>query len=160
MVKKSASMWQTLVQSLGCEDPLDKGMATHSSILAWKIPWTEESGRLQSLGSQKSPTWLSNLNFTLGFPGGTGGKKLIFQCKGLKRCGFHFCVGNSLEGVMATHFSMPAWRIPMDRGACLATVHRVAYSRTWLKQLSMHECIPCIILEIIKFAFLYKFASS
>ena len=40
-------------QSLGPEDPLEKEMATHSSILAWKIPWTEELGRLQSLGSQK-----------------------------------------------------------------------------------------------------------
>ena len=41
------------VQSLGREDPLKEGMATHSSILAWKIPWSEESGRLQSLGSQR-----------------------------------------------------------------------------------------------------------
>ena len=43
-------MW---VQSLGQEGPLEKEMATHSSILAWKIPWTEEPGRLQSMGSQK-----------------------------------------------------------------------------------------------------------
>ena len=42
------------VQSLGREDPLEKEMATHSSILVWKIPWTEELGRLQSLGSQKA----------------------------------------------------------------------------------------------------------
>ena len=42
-------MW---VQSLGQEDPLEKGMATHSNILAWRIPWTEEPGRLQSMGSQ------------------------------------------------------------------------------------------------------------
>ena len=41
------------VPSLGQEDPLEKGMATHSSILAWRIPWTEESGRLQSMGSQR-----------------------------------------------------------------------------------------------------------
>ena len=43
-------MW---VQSLGWEDPLEEGMATHSSILAWRIPWTEESGGLQSIGSQE-----------------------------------------------------------------------------------------------------------
>ena len=43
---------ETRVQSLGWEDPLDKGMETHSSILAWRIPWTEESGRLQSVGLQ------------------------------------------------------------------------------------------------------------
>ena len=41
------------VQSLGWEDPLEKGMATHSSILAWRIPWTEEPGRLQSMGLQR-----------------------------------------------------------------------------------------------------------
>ena len=44
---------ETRVHSLGREDPLEKGMATHSSILAWEIPWTEESGGLQSMGSQK-----------------------------------------------------------------------------------------------------------
>ena len=44
------------VQSLSWEDPLEEGMATHSSILAWRIPWTEEPGRLQSMGSQKSQT--------------------------------------------------------------------------------------------------------
>ena len=45
-------MQETQVQSLGWEDPLEEGMATHSSILAWRIPWTEESGGLQSMGSQ------------------------------------------------------------------------------------------------------------
>jgi len=43
---------ETQVRSLGQEDPLEEGMATHSSILAWRIPWTEESGALQSIGSQ------------------------------------------------------------------------------------------------------------
>ena len=51
-------MRETQVQSLGQEDALEKGMATHSSILAWRIPWTEEPGRLQSVGLQKSPTCL------------------------------------------------------------------------------------------------------
>ena len=46
-------MQETQVQSLGQEDPLKKEMATHSSILAWKIPWIEEPGRLQSMGSQR-----------------------------------------------------------------------------------------------------------
>ena len=53
MVKRLPTMWETWVQSLGREDPLEKEMATHSSMLAWKIPWTEESGRLQSIGSQR-----------------------------------------------------------------------------------------------------------
>ena len=47
-------MQDTWVQSLGGEDPLEEGMATHSSILAWRIPWTEEPGRLQSIRSQKA----------------------------------------------------------------------------------------------------------
>ena len=53
-------MQETPVQSLGQEDPLEKEMATHSSTLAWVIPWTEERGGLQSMGSQMSWTRLSN----------------------------------------------------------------------------------------------------
>ena len=49
-------MQETAVQSLGQEDPLEKEIATHSSILAWEIPWTEEAGRLQSMGLQESDT--------------------------------------------------------------------------------------------------------
>ena len=52
-VKNPPAMRETWVQSLGWEDPLEEGMATHSSILAWRIPWTEEPGRLQSMGSQR-----------------------------------------------------------------------------------------------------------
>ena len=67
IVKRLPTMWETWVRSLGREDPLEKEMATHSSILAWKIPWTEEPGGLQSMGSQKSQTQLSDftsLHFT------------------------------------------------------------------------------------------------
>ena len=52
-VKQLPPMWETWVRSLGWEDPLEKEMATHSSTLAWKIPWMEEPGRLQSMGSQR-----------------------------------------------------------------------------------------------------------
>ena len=52
-VKNSPAMQETWVQSLGWEDPLEKKMATHSNILAWRIPWTEEPGRLYSVGSQR-----------------------------------------------------------------------------------------------------------
>ena len=65
---------------------LEKATAPHSSILAWKIPWTEEPGRLQSMGSAKSQTRLSDFTFT-----------------------FHFHV---LEKEMTTHSSILAWRIP------------------------------------------------
>ena len=53
LVKNLSAMQETWVQSLGREDPLEKGMATYSSILAWRIPWTEELGGLQSMGWQR-----------------------------------------------------------------------------------------------------------
>ena len=52
-VKRLPAEWESRVRSLGWEDPLEKEMATHSSTLAWKIPWAEEPGRLQSMGSQR-----------------------------------------------------------------------------------------------------------
>ena len=52
-LKRLPAMWETWVQSLGREDAMEKGMATHFSILAWRISWTEELGRLQSMGSQR-----------------------------------------------------------------------------------------------------------
>ena len=54
MVKNPPAMWESWVQSLGWEDPLEEGMATHFSILAWRIPWAEEPGGLQSMGSQRA----------------------------------------------------------------------------------------------------------
>ena len=59
-IKPLPAMWETWVQSLAWEDPLEKEMATHSSTLAWKIPWTEEPGRLQPKGQ----TQLSDFTFT------------------------------------------------------------------------------------------------
>ena len=53
MVKRLPATWETQVRSLGREDLLEKEMATHSSTLAWKIPWTEQPGGLQSMGSQR-----------------------------------------------------------------------------------------------------------
>ena len=57
-------MQETWVRPLGLEDHPEKEMTTHCSILAWKVPWTEEPGRLQSMGLQKSQTWLSNQTMT------------------------------------------------------------------------------------------------
>ena len=62
-LKHLPAMWDTWVRSLGQEDPLEKEISTHSSILAWRIPWTEEPGGLWSTGSQ-SRTQLSNFTFT------------------------------------------------------------------------------------------------
>ena len=52
-VKRLSTMWETRVRALGREDPLEKEKAVHSSTIAWKIPWTEEPGRLQSMSSQR-----------------------------------------------------------------------------------------------------------
>ena len=65
-VKNLPAMWETWVQSLGQGDPLEKGMATHSSVLVWRIPWTEKPGGLQSMGSQRvRHDWVTN---TLALP--------------------------------------------------------------------------------------------
>ena len=85
MVKRLSTMRETWVRSLSLEDPLEKDMATHSSTFAWKIPWTEEPGRLQSMGSLRV-----GHDFTFTFT-------------------FHF---HALEKEMATHSSVLAWRIP------------------------------------------------
>ena len=75
-------MWEAQVWSLGWEDTLEEGMATHSSILAWRIPWTEEPGGLQSVGSQRvdTPEWLTlSLSFLYHpeFTNGCGGAVLM-----------------------------------------------------------------------------------
>ena len=56
MVKNLPAMQETLVRPLGWEDPLEKGMATHSSIFAWRIPWTKEPGQVESMGLQRVDT--------------------------------------------------------------------------------------------------------
>ena len=59
-------MWETQVQSLGGEDVLEEEMATHSSILAWRMPWTKDPGRLQTMGLQRvGHNWMTNPYFTL-----------------------------------------------------------------------------------------------
>ena len=63
-LKRLPAMWETRVQFLGWEDPLEKEMATHSRTLAWKIPWIEKPGRLQSMGSQRvGHDWATSLSF-------------------------------------------------------------------------------------------------
>ena len=65
MAKNPPAMWETWVRCLGQEDPLEKGMVTHSSILAWRITWTEEPGRLQSIGLQRvEHDWMNNTHMS------------------------------------------------------------------------------------------------
>ena len=80
-LKHLPAMWETWVRSLGWEDPLEKEMATYSSILAWKIPWTEELGGLQSTGCKESDT-TEQLNFHFHFPTSTTWEALLAYTRG------------------------------------------------------------------------------
>ena len=129
-------MQETQVRTLGWEDPLEKEMATDSSILAWRIPWTEEPGGLQSMGWQRvSRTWLSNNKVTFiiylmwGFPGGASGKEPACHCRRhnemwIRSLGWE----DLLEKGIATHTSNLAWRIPWTEEPI---VHGAANSWTW-----------------------------
>ena len=92
MVKNLLAVQETWVRSLGWEDPLEKGMADHFSIFVWRIPWTEEPGRLQSMGSQRvGHDWVTNTFTPLSFFSTTYlfNQKMSFPLKtcGLKRFG-------------------------------------------------------------------------
>ena len=102
-----ANAGETWVQSLGPEDPLKEGRATHSNVLAWRIPWTEEPGGLQSMGLQRVRHNWSDLAQQ------------------------HKHNGRVMEKEMAAHSSVLAWRIP-GKGAWWAAVYGVAQSRTRL----------------------------
>ena len=109
MVKHLPMMQETRVRFLGGENRLEKEMATHSSTLAWKIPWTEEPGRLQSMRSLRvGHDWATSFDFSLSCIGEGNGNPLQYSC---------------LEN-------------PRDRGAWWAAVSGVAQSRTQLKRLS------------------------
>ena len=75
MVKRLPTMWETQVRSLGWDDPLEKETATHYSILAWKIPWAEEPGRLQSMGSRRDTDTTEGLHFHFQSNGNKSKKK-------------------------------------------------------------------------------------
>ena len=73
-VKDPLAVWETWVQSLGWEDPLEKGTTTHSGILAWRIPWTEEPGGATVHGVARSWTRLSDFHFSLKSPRNQSGE--------------------------------------------------------------------------------------
>ena len=80
-VKRLPAMWETWVRSQGWEDPLEKEMATHSRTIAWKIPWTEEPCRLQSMGLQRvGHDWATSLSLSRGFA--PKGSFLAWSCQG------------------------------------------------------------------------------
>ena len=104
-VKRLPAMWETRVRFLGREDPLKKEMAVHSSTLAWKIPWTEELDRLQSMGSQRvGHDWATSLSLIA---------KSVKNLPAMQDTQVRsLCQKDPLENEMATHCSILAWRIP------------------------------------------------
>ena len=122
-VNNLPAMWENWVRSLDQEDPLEKGTATHSSILVYKISWTEESGRLQSMGSQRVGLFLmstTNWHLPRALPTTEQQKHLPSSSKEIVKhlatmpktwvqsLGWEDLLGKE----MATHFSILAWKIP------------------------------------------------
>ena len=141
-IKGLPAMQETRVRSLGWEDPLEKEMATHSSTLAWRIPWTEEPGGLQSMGWQELDMterlhFHFHLNYSLGFPGGTSGKESACQCRRRKRSGFDPCVGKIFQkrAWQPTPVFLPGESPWTEEPGGLQSVE--LHSRTRLKRLSM-----------------------
>ena len=117
-LKRLPAMWETRVRSLRREDPLEKEMATHSSILAWRIPWTEELGGLQSTGRKESDTTERlHFHFSLSCIGEGNGNPL--QCS---------CLENPRDG---------------GGGAWWAAVYGVAQGQTRLKRHSSSSSSAC-----------------
>ena len=128
MVKRLSAVQDTWVWSLGWEDPLEKEMATHSSILAWKMPWMEEPGRLQSMGLQRVwHDWGTSLS-----PDSSVSKESACGAADRGDTGLIPRSGRSPGEGNGNPLQYTCLENPMDRGAWLATVHGVAESRTQL----------------------------
>ena len=110
MVKNLPARQETPVWSLSREDPLEKGMAIHSSVLTWRIPWTEELGELQSMGLQRvKHDWATNTN---DFICGSAVKNLPAVQKTQETWVWSLDGEDPLKKGMAAHSSILAWRIP------------------------------------------------
>ena len=134
-VKRLSTMQETWVCSLGWEDPLEKEMATHSSILAWRIPWTEESGSIQSMGLQRvGNDWVTLPSyFPILWPPDAN-RRLIRKdfdtgkdWRGCQKIRWFDDVNSSMD----MSFSK-LQELVTDREAWSAAVHGVAKSRIWL----------------------------
>ena len=141
---------ETQVQSLSQEDPLEDEMASHSSVLAWKTPWTEEPGRLQPLGSQSvGHDWVTEHTEMMGvsmlmahwvifikshwinhrLPFGSDDKE---AASNVWDPGSILDQEDPLEKGMTTHPRILAWRIPWTEALGRLLVHGIAKSQTWL----------------------------
>ena len=127
MVRNLPEMQETWVQSMDWEDPLEEGIATHSSILAWRTPRTRSPVGYSPWGRKQSET---TEQLTYGcFPASLVAQ-LVKNPSAMQETWVRFLdLEDPLEEGIATH-SSTAWRIPMDRGAWQATVHGIAKSQT------------------------------
>ena len=132
MVRRLPTMRETQVRSLGQEDPLEKEMAAHSSTLAWKIPWTEERGKLQYMGSRVvGHDWVTSLTRRKGFPGGSEDKESACNAEDL---GSTPELGRSPGVGYGYLLKYSCLENSMDRGLFWATLHDVTKSWTWLRK--------------------------
>ena len=151
MVKRLPTMQETQVQSLGQEDPLEKEMATHSSILAWKIPWTEKPGTLQSMGSQRARhKWTISLTL---MNSGSNGKASAYNARDP---GSIPGSGRSPGKRNGNPLQYSCLENPMDGGAWLATVHEVAKSWTRLSNFPSLQIYQSFLLQVSHLCFLLK----
>ena len=131
---KDSAMWETRVQSLGWEDHLEKGMATHSSILAWRIPWTEESGELLSMGLQRAGhDWANSFTtfqYSIAYI-----YHIFFICLSVDE---HLGCLHVLAIVNSAAMNI-GWKIPRTEEP-----GGVAKSRTWLSWLHFHFSLSSI----------------
>ena len=141
-------MWETRVRSLGWEDPLEKEMATHSSILAWRISWMEEPGRLHSTGPQRvRQDWATSLSLSLG----------LCKCQGIWSGGFrHVHMGykrfsQMLAGVLGWEETLP-WACRCNKlhsTICIVLLSEFVSQNLLLQQCLSRSGIPLPILTTV-----------
>ena len=145
MVKHLSTMQETWVRSLGWEDSLEKEMATHSSTIAWKIPWTEEPGRLQSMGSQRvGHNWVTSLSlFTLLSKQVTMLRVYSYFHNRYSKNAIHYIL-------LMTHFLKMFWKHFLYIRTCVCisiyTIHRSVY--------------VCVYLHYFSVTAIYKFLQT
>ena len=147
-------MQETWVRSLGLEVPLEKEMATHSSILAWKIPWTEESSRRQFMGSQRvGHDWATSLRYiTRASQVALVVNSLPANAGDVRDSGSISGSEDPLEEGMATHSSVLAWRILWtEKTGGLQSIGLWRVGQDWSNSVCTHACyITMTVVENVQ----------
>ena len=154
-VKHLSTMWETRVRSLGWEDPLEKEMAIHFRTIAWKIPWTEEPGRLQSMESQRvGHDWATSLHFTT-LNCGSAGKE--------SSCNVGTWVWSldwedPLEKEIEIHSRTIAWRIPWtEEPAGLQSMGSQRVAHSWATLFFFVYVLVIVNNAAMKLEYMYLF---